>query len=284
MTIRKKAIAIARRIDARFAPKQGYVEPAWREVRHGVLKGAWFLLPEGNGKSWADRIVAGTYECDLLPAFAKLAEEGGVLYDIGAHIGFFTCAWLKLGGTSVEAFEPVPLNRSVLNDILVRNGLKDRVRIHALALGDYNGAGTLLIDSRTLGSTSMAFVEGIGGIDSQKGSAVYVGSTKSDVPVRKLDDVLADMSLAQPAVIKIDVEGAEAHVVAGAVKILTDYKPTLLCEVHNIDSGLMLSQQLERMGYELQLKVHSGAQVECIWAPEKTRIALGATTQGYILP
>jgi hypothetical protein len=47
---------------------------------------------------WGDRIATGRYEVELMQALGTLASAGGVLYDVGAHIGFFTSAWLRLGG------------------------------------------------------------------------------------------------------------------------------------------------------------------------------------------
>ena len=80
----------------------------------------------------------------MLAALAGLAKKGGTLYDIGAHMGFYTCAWLRLGGSHVEAFEPAPYNRELLQATLRRNGLPDRVQIHAVALGDREIEATMV--------------------------------------------------------------------------------------------------------------------------------------------
>jgi FkbM family methyltransferase len=242
------------------------VAPVCRTVEQGPLKGHRFFLP-AQGEGWADRIVAGKYETDLVLIFQKLAKQGGVLYDIGAHIGFFSSAWILFGGDAVEAFEPVPSNRTVLLETISENNLLDKVRIHKFALGDFNGESTLLVNEATLGTTSMAFVKGIGGIDAESNSWQYQGAKPISVAIRRLDDCFKEMTLHRPAILKLDVEGAEDNVLAGAEMLLTKYKPTVLCEVHNITSGMRITQQLAELGYKMQ---SVGANVErpvCMWIP-----------------
>ena len=96
--------------------------PQWRRVEKGPLAGVHLFLP-GGGCGWAEAIVThNAYESAFLPTFEKAARTGGVLYDVGAHIGFFSCAWLAGGGNAVEVFEPVPRNQSVLLETFRRNG------------------------------------------------------------------------------------------------------------------------------------------------------------------
>ena len=240
-------------------------KPVWRRVGHGPLEGLEFLLPPPGADGWADRIVAGTYEPGTLAVLEQLASKSGVLYDIGAHIGFFTCAWIRMGGRSVEAFEPLPSNAAVLKDIVARNGISAAVRVHAFALGNDNARVRLLAHALDLGTTSMAFVEDIGGIRSQARSERYRLAEPTAVALRRLDDVLADEKLPPPDVLKIDVEGAEPEVLAGAESLLARLKPAVVCEVHNIDGGLRVSDQMARLDYRLQIIGWNNMQTAALW-------------------
>jgi FkbM family methyltransferase len=271
MSIRRKLLSLARRVCRRIernSARSPYVAgPDWRTVERGELKGVDFFLPKGDGRTWADRIVAGEYESDLFPVFRELAEQGGTLYDIGAHIGYFTCTWVILGGHRVEAFEPVPSNYHIILNTLARNNLNGKVRVHNLALGDFNGEGNLVVNEEDLGTTSMAFVEEIGGVDLQRNSKSYRYASVTTTPVRRLDDLIQEMGLPMPGVLKIDVEGAETSVLSGAATLLIESRPTLLCEVHNIDSGIEITQKLAKLGYELRVLDKKGTFPICMWTP-----------------
>jgi Methyltransferase FkbM domain len=53
------------------------------------------------------------------------------------------------------------------------------------------------------------------------------------VPVKRLDDVFPELSLDRLDFVKIDVEGFELEVFAGAKDILNTYKPTVFLEMNH---------------------------------------------------
>src|SRR3989304_1382083 len=95
------------------------------------------------GKRWLidTRInfFLGTYEIEQTLAFEANLRPGAVVYDIGAHVGYYTLLASVLCGPSgkVFAFEPSPRNLSRLrwhvsangcrNVIVFDNALSDRV-------------------------------------------------------------------------------------------------------------------------------------------------------------
>ena len=239
----------------------------WRQVRGGPLAGLWFYLPSGEEARWANRFLTGEYEPEMLAALAALAREGGTLYDVGAHTGFYSCAWLKLGGERVEAFEPAPYNREVLKATLERNGLTEKVRVHALALGDRDGEATLLASRQDVGAASAAYLQEFGGVELPPGmqAGPLPDLERSSVPLRKLDTLSTQIGLPVPIVIKLDIEGAEAAALAGAEAILAQHHPAILCEVHSVEGGLVIADRLARLGYELQVLGKNGPHVACLW-------------------
>jgi Methyltransferase FkbM domain len=56
------------------------------------------------------------------------------------------------------------------------------------------------------------------------------GSRQVTLPIISLDDAVASGDLLPPKVIKIDVEGAEGEVIAGATKTIVEHKPVIIFE------------------------------------------------------
>ena len=261
---------VKRRMQRGLGQKAG-LRHDWREVIGGPLKGLWFFLPSGEDTRWADRFLTGDYEPEMLAALAELARAGGTLYDVGAHIGFYTCAWLKLGGERVEAFEPAPYNRQVLETTLQRNGFMDKVRVHALALGDRNGEATLLASREDVGAASAAYLEDFGGVELPPDvqARPLTDLEHTSVPLRRLDAIVAQMELLTPTVLKLDVEGAEVAALAGAETLLAEWHPAILCEVHTIGNALAIADRLARLGYVYQVLGNNGPHLACLWSHEK---------------
>src|SRR3989338_1591631 len=65
----------------------------------------------------------GTHEMPVQRALAREVQPGWTVYDIGAHVGFFTLALARQVGAGGRglAFEPLPANLSVLRENLAMN-------------------------------------------------------------------------------------------------------------------------------------------------------------------
>lgn len=168
-------------------------------------------------------ILRGQYEPHEL-AFAKsVLRPGDVAIDVGAHIGFFAVELAESVGADghVYAFEPLPSNASLLERSIRENGFDARLTLERVAVADCSGMATLRYAAQSL-NTGGAFlsegsVEGLGALSS------------STVPVIKLDDYPARRPV---RLIKMDVEGAEPSVVAGARDLITRDQPVIISEVH----------------------------------------------------
>lgn len=188
-------------------------------VRHGWFAGArqrgrmpWFQSPSPDPD--VAREVA---------FFRGLAVGGGVAYDIGAHAGPHT--WVLAGrvGPSgrVISFEPDPESFRKLTDMVRLNGLEN-VDAFAFALGEDAGVGELRIptDGRQLAAT----------LDPRLAHLAVGG--RVSVPVFRLDDLVATLGLPAPTFIKVDVEGFEGRVLAGARATLASARPVVFIEIH----------------------------------------------------
>lgn len=239
----------------------------WRMVREGPLKGIYLYLPSGEHAGWAERFLTGGYEPETVAAVAIIARGGGTLYDIGAHIGYYTCAWLMLGGDFVDAFEPAPYNREILRATIEKNGFGDRVQIHSTAIGDREGEATLLASSIDVGAASAAYLQEFGEVNlpPEIEAAPLAGVEPTAVSIRTLSSLAAEMKLPPPTAIKLDIEGAEWAALVGAHELLEREHPAIICEVHGADVAVLISDKLAHMGYVPHILGKNGPHVAVMW-------------------
>lgn len=173
---------------------------------------------------WLRRVRHATYIADSrivepgeLALFAVLcrAYQLRVLWDVGANIGLYS--WLFLSSNPDNAavlFEPDPDNLLLIDRTIEDNRL-DRATVRRCAVSDNEGKGAFTVDVAT-GHTGHLVT-----------SLASAGGT-IEVPLVTLDQVARDIP--PPDIIKIDVEGAEPQVVAGATVLLNDHQPIILFE------------------------------------------------------
>lgn len=151
------------------------------------------------------------YEPEVLAVLRQLVRRGSTFYDVGANAGYFTLAASDLGA-EVHAFEPNPDVRALLERSATMNGAS--ARINSAACSDTMGMMALYLQDST--NTGMASLE-------------KPTDQRVDVPVTTIA-AYAALSGAIPDVIKIDVEGHEHQVIAGALPLLETESPALIVE------------------------------------------------------
>jgi FkbM family methyltransferase len=146
---------------------------------------------------------------ELLPSrrVAQLAKAGGLMVDVGANYGYYSCIWAAANPKNqVIAFEASPRNFSALKLNLVNNGLETQVDVQQLAVGKECGSLPF-----TLGSEEQSSWGGLL-VDREKGAI--------EVPVVSLDEIFLKSHNERIDVLKIDVEGADTWVLQGAEQLL----------------------------------------------------------------
>lgn len=147
----------------------------------------------------------GFYELDLSRRISSLAKQGGLMLDVGANAGYFSCIWAALNSANeVYAFEPSPRNLSMLRQNVSALDNPQRVQIFDHALG--KEAGTLHFD---IGPEDQS---GWGGL------ANSASARTIQVKVCRLDDLIPSDKFI--SVLKIDTEGADTWVLFGAENLL----------------------------------------------------------------
>ena len=166
---------------------------------------------------------------------------GTVMLDIGANIGTTSLLRVILGDVQrVYAIEPEPANFACLVQNIVANGLAGFVLPDASAISSRTGAG-LLRQASGLGAHRL--------LDDK---ALRHGRRDSvSVQTWTLDDWIANYGIDVPAVsfVKVDTQGWESHVLAGAPRLLAARHPAWVIEVsprHLQAAGTPLAHLIEQ--------------------------------------
>ena len=180
------------------------------------------------------RFITTTYESQLTHLFERYVKKGDVVYDIGAHVGYFTLlSSILVGDTGkVYAFEPARKVFKLLKKHIKINRCKN-VYIFNKAISDKNG-----IEFFDIGDGSWT------GKISSKG--------EYEVEIVKLDDFVLRNNIFPPNVIKIDVEGEELNVLKGAKNLLTKYSPLIFLSTHSQQLYDSCCEFLKSLGYEIK--------------------------------
>ncbi|MEA2612592.1 MAG: hypothetical protein QOI52_551, partial [Chloroflexota bacterium] len=87
---------------------------------------------------------AGQHDVPVQDVLMRVVRPGAVVWDIGAHIGFFTILASQRAGSSghVHAFEPMPRNRERLEKTIQLNHAAN-VSVHGVAVSGTDGSALL---------------------------------------------------------------------------------------------------------------------------------------------
>jgi len=202
---------------------------AIRRCRYGTM-----MYPRQDryiGRSFTEY---GEYSEGEVELFRQCLGAGDVALDVGANLGAHTLPLAQIVGPSgtVFAFEP----QRILFQILCGNvALNEITNVHALPVAVGRAAGRAKVPALDYrGATNF------GGIS--------LGSAQGeDVPVVTLDQ----LEVSKARLIKIDVEGMELDVLAGAKATLARCRPILYVENDRAEKAEPLVASLQDAGYRM---------------------------------
>lgn len=175
-------------------------------------------------------------ELALLPLFV---DPGSAAVDVGANIGIYASV-LAAHCRVCHAVEPLPHLADYLERVLPANCV-----VHRAALSDRAGTASLGVPvfgrRRRFG---WATLEGRGAAAAEADDWI-----RHLVPTRRLDDLIAE----PVGFMKIDVEGHELAVLAGAAETIATWRPALLVEIerrHNANSFEQVVATLRGWSYK----------------------------------
>lgn len=210
-----------------------------RTIDRGVGAGIR-LSAMGSNPAYAMGLAEPAVQAEL----EQSLRPGMVFYDVGANIGFMTLIASRLVGArgQVVAFEPLVENVELLERNVALNTVTNVVTVQR-ALSSRSGHARMTVP---------------GGSDAGTRAALDVSThaVGPEVLVSALDDAITELGLRPPDLVKIDVEGAEADVVAGMEKTLGTSGPRLLIEIHDERTDRWREQAiraaLEPLGYRFE--------------------------------
>jgi FkbM family methyltransferase len=223
-----------------------------REVAGGYGAGLKLIPMKGDRE-----ITLGAYEIPVQKALIENAQPGGVVYDVGANVGYFSLLAARRVGPEgrVYAFEPVARNAAAIERSARANGFH-AVEVFEKAVGAADGAADLNL-ARHIGGAMLASV----------GTPPDWRATV-EVEVVALDGFIDVLGLRPPSLVKIDVEGAELDVLRGLTRTIEAHSPIMIIEIDDAnEAGLQskardLSAALAGLGYDATLLAPSYPDAE----------------------
>ena len=215
--------SIKRRMAAKFAAPVASninIQEEQGAVRCSIDSDISFLAPPAcrHDLNYFAETVEGRAEFD---GIARAARDGGVLFDIGAHLGLISALFCAANPKNrVISFEPSPLSRERLQAIIDLNELGDRMRIEQSGIGEKSATVKMEFDP-------------VGGyVQSQRFDHSMWGAPQPiDVKIESISDAANRLSVI-PQFLKIDIEGYEFEAIKGSLEFMKRHKPLLFLEIH----------------------------------------------------
>lgn len=149
-------------------------------------------------------VYFGLHEHESMAFVLHLLQEDDLFVDIGANAGSYSVLAAGVRASTVVAIEPDATALAALHDNLSINQLQQRVQVLPIVIGSTDGAAMF--------STGLDTINHV----------LRTSEIDQGVPHRRCDQLRLDHALRdhKPHLIKIDVEGHEHDVLAGADEVL----------------------------------------------------------------
>jgi FkbM family methyltransferase len=201
-----------------------------KQCRHGAM--LYLLNDQYIGQSLDRYGEFSEGEADL---FRQAVQPGATIVEVGANLGAHTVYLAKVAGPggTLHAFEPQRVIFQILCANVAMNALTN---VHTYQAGVGRQPGTIVVPrlDYTAGNN-------FGGLSLQN------GGEGERVPLMTVDS----LGLSRCDFIKVDVEGMEAEVIAGATQTIRQFRPVLYVENDREEKSAALIQQIMDLGYRL---------------------------------
>lgn len=200
-------------------------------ILQGKLRGKRWIIGVGYHGQWL-----GSYEYEKQRLFSSTVQAGKIVYDIGANVGYYSLLASQLTGSAgkVYSFEPVPKNIEHLKRILSLNKTENVQLIEAAV-------------SRNIGTAKFSR-----GRNDCEGRLVSTAESEYfEVDTVSIDALVKERQILPPDIVKIDVEGGEIDVLAGARNTFATYQPIIFLATHSVELHQECCRILEFAGYAL---------------------------------
>jgi FkbM family methyltransferase len=158
----------------------------------------------------------GTWEPNLTHWISQRLKDGDVFVDVGANVGYFSLlASTLVGSGHVVAVEPTPRAFDMLQESMRRSRVTNVRAVNAAAWHERSVLQMFSGANLTMSSLMSDW------------AARWNDYESCDVPADRLADILTPQEMKSARIVKIDVEGAEWHVIEGMVELLESCREDL---------------------------------------------------------
>jgi FkbM family methyltransferase len=170
---------------------------------------------------------------------------GEILLDCGANVGMYTIWAAATRRVRVYAFEPEAQNYAVLNRNIQYNDLQDLVKAYCMGLSDTTGLFDLHMADMRIGGSCHAVGEALD-FEHKPLKALFIQGCIAYT----IDELVEKGAIPVPNHIKIDVDGFEPKVTAGARKTLANpaVRSVLIETNQNLADHMEMVRELNSMG------------------------------------
>src|SRR5579871_3649995 len=237
----------------------------WRVLFYAIAPTRPFVLRTERYQVWAypkrgtltrALIRRGHWEAAATRAFLTRLRPGGFCVDAGANFGHYAMTAANALGPAglVIAFEPDPATFTLLD---ANAGLQSggaQIRCVRAGLGAARATLPMVHDDQNPGGHSFV------------AASVERAGASTMIDVYALDEWLREVGLdgRKLDLIKIDVQGFEAKLIGGAIRVIERDRPAILCEIWPPgmraagDSHRDLVRRLLRLGYTAEAILDTG--------------------------
>ena len=192
-------------------------------------------------------------------------EKGDIVFDVGAHMGFFSYHAKLCGARTIYAFEPNPHVREILAKHKSLWGFLD-LNIYDFALYSKEGEVDLFIPENPL--TSVATVN-------REGTVLEKFSYKDKMRVvaTTIDSFVKKNAIPHVDFIKIDAEGSEREILKGAKQTIREFRPKIAVSAyHRSDDERVIPEIVLSVMEDYKFKlVDKGERVLFFYDPVRRR-------------
>lgn len=218
----------------------------------------------------------GIFEEANLRLLQGAVRENSWYLDVGANIGLMSAPLLHTrSGVTVVSVEASPHTGACLKRSIEGSPRRDRWTFEGLALGSREGQATFFASAPSHGA-----------FDGLRDTGRGRGATATTVTMTRLDALWRRHGQPDVSCIKIDVEGAESEVLAGAAECVAACRPVIMLEWNeeNLAAYHLSPDSLFSLAGRLRYEVFAAPRLTPVPGPVPLRIQMNLGETFVLIP